>query len=99
MTLTMPVEQVAKGGVDIFLHVMENYITHEGGAPMADAIREESREAIRALHARGIEVAMLTGDNAHTAARMAADRPSDRTASPTTSGIWIMAFIRNGLVR
>jgi alcohol dehydrogenase YqhD (iron-dependent ADH family) len=40
LTLTMPVPQVAKGGVDIFLHVMENYITHEDGAPMADAIRE-----------------------------------------------------------
>lgn len=40
LTLSMPVEQVAKGGVDIFLHVMENYITHTGGAPMADALRE-----------------------------------------------------------
>jgi Cu2+-exporting ATPase len=29
---------------------------------VADAIREESREAIRALHERGIEVGMLTGD-------------------------------------
>ncbi|MBX9927792.1 MAG: heavy metal translocating P-type ATPase [Gemmatimonadaceae bacterium] len=29
---------------------------------VADAIREESREAIRALHKRGITVAMLTGD-------------------------------------
>ncbi len=29
---------------------------------VADAIREESRDAIRALHAHGIEVAMLTGD-------------------------------------
>ncbi len=29
---------------------------------VADAIREESREAIDALHARGITVAMLTGD-------------------------------------
>lgn len=29
---------------------------------VADAIREESREAIAALHAAGIEVAMLTGD-------------------------------------
>ncbi len=29
---------------------------------VADAIREESREAIRSLHERGIEVAMLTGD-------------------------------------
>jgi Cu2+-exporting ATPase len=30
---------------------------------VADAIREESHEAIRALHERGIEVAMLTGDS------------------------------------
>ncbi len=30
---------------------------------VADAIREESREAIRALHDRHIEVAMLTGDS------------------------------------
>jgi len=29
---------------------------------VADAIREESREAIAALHERGIQVAMLTGD-------------------------------------
>jgi Cu2+-exporting ATPase len=29
---------------------------------VADAIREESRQAIAALHERGIEVAMLTGD-------------------------------------
>jgi alcohol dehydrogenase YqhD (iron-dependent ADH family) len=40
LTLTMPVAQVAKGGVDIFLHVMENYIMQEGGAPLADGIRE-----------------------------------------------------------
>jgi Cu2+-exporting ATPase len=30
---------------------------------VADAIREESYEAVRALHERGIEVAMLTGDS------------------------------------
>ncbi len=29
---------------------------------VADAVREESREAVQALHERGIEVAMLTGD-------------------------------------
>ena len=39
----------------------------EGGEPLAafavaDAIREESREAVRALHEAGIEVVMLTGD-------------------------------------
>jgi len=40
LTLSMPVGQVAKGGLDIFLHVMENYVTHTEGAPMADGIRE-----------------------------------------------------------
>jgi Cu2+-exporting ATPase len=42
------------------------YLLRSGSAlavfAVADAIREESREAIRALHDRGIEVAMLTGD-------------------------------------
>ncbi len=42
------------------------YLVREGKAlavyTVADAIREESREAIAALHDRGIEVAMLTGD-------------------------------------
>jgi P-type Cu2+ transporter len=42
------------------------HLLREGAAlavfAVADAIREESREAIRALHERGIEVAMLTGD-------------------------------------
>jgi len=40
LTLSMPVKQLAKGGVDIFLHVMENYVTHLEGAPLADGIRE-----------------------------------------------------------
>jgi P-type Cu2+ transporter len=42
------------------------YLLRDGRAlavfAVADAIREESREAVRALHDRGIEVAMLTGD-------------------------------------
>ena len=40
---------------------------------VADAIREESREAIRALQDRGIEVAMLTGDAQAVADAVAAD--------------------------
>lgn len=40
LTLTMPVEQLAKGGVDIFLHVMENFITQQGETPVGDALRE-----------------------------------------------------------
>ncbi len=42
------------------------YLVEDGRAlaafAVADAIREESREAIRALHDAGIEVVMLTGD-------------------------------------
>ncbi|MDA8260667.1 MAG: heavy metal translocating P-type ATPase [Betaproteobacteria bacterium] len=42
------------------------YLVRDGSAlavyAVADAIREESREAIAALHERGIQVAMLTGD-------------------------------------
>jgi P-type Cu2+ transporter len=42
------------------------YLLRDGKAlgvfAVADAIREESRHAVRALHERGIEVAMLTGD-------------------------------------
>ncbi len=43
------------------------YLIGDGSAlavfAVADAIREESFEAVRALHDRGIEVAMLTGDS------------------------------------
>jgi Cu2+-exporting ATPase len=42
------------------------YLIRDGRAlavfAVADAIREESREAVNALHERGLEVAMLTGD-------------------------------------
>ncbi len=42
------------------------YLVKDGQAlavfSVADAIREESREAVQTLHDRGIEVAMLTGD-------------------------------------
>ncbi len=40
---------------------------------VADAIRAESRDAVRALHERGIEVAMLTGDAQAVADAVAED--------------------------
>ncbi len=40
---------------------------------VADAIREESYEAVRALHDRGIEVAMLTGDSQAVADAVASE--------------------------
>jgi Cu2+-exporting ATPase len=40
---------------------------------VADAIREESREAVARLHAQGVEVVMLTGDGRAVADSVAAD--------------------------
>ena len=39
---------------------------------VADTVKASSREAIRELHALGIKTLMLTGDNVHTAAAIAA---------------------------
>jgi Cu2+-exporting ATPase len=51
------------------------YLLHDGTAvgavALADVIRDESREAIEALHAMGIEVAMLTGDSEDVARAVA----------------------------
>ena len=45
---------------------------------IADAIRPTSKAAVAKLRERGIEVVMLTGDNAATAKRIAADIGIDR---------------------
>jgi P-type Cu2+ transporter len=53
------------------------YLLRDGAAlavfAVADAIRDESREAIRTLHGQGIEVAMLTGDARAVADAVAAE--------------------------
>lgn len=44
-----------------------------GAVALEDAVREESRRAIDALHARGVKVAMITGDARQVADAVAAD--------------------------
>ncbi|MFD6857871.1 copper-translocating P-type ATPase [Rhodococcus sp. NPDC060090] len=44
-----------------------------GAVALEDSVREESRQAIDALHARGVKVAMITGDARQVAEAVAAD--------------------------
>ncbi len=52
--------------------------TAVGALALADVIREESREAIDTLHALGIDVVMLTGDNEQVANWVAEELGLDR---------------------
>jgi len=53
---------------------------------IADAIRPTSKAAVAKLRARGIEVVMLTGDNAATAKRIAGDLGIDRVLAEVLPG-------------
>ena len=53
---------------------------------IADAIRPSSRRAIEELHARGVQVAMLTGDNQATAERIAAELGMDTVFADVLPG-------------
>ncbi|CAI1959921.1 Copper-transporting P-type ATPase [Serratia quinivorans] len=48
---------------------------------VADPIKESTQEAIKALHALGLKVAMITGDNAATAAAIAKQLGIDEVAA------------------
>jgi Cu2+-exporting ATPase len=62
---------------DIILHVLrEGRVV--GALGLADEIRPESRQAVEALHALGIEVVMITGDAEAVARTVAAELGVDR---------------------
>ncbi len=70
--LNIPVEQksridiLAREGKTVIFVIEDGALV--GSIALADVIRDESREAIKALKARGIRVAMVTGDSPDVAA-------------------------------
>jgi P-type Cu2+ transporter len=64
----------------IVLHVVVNGAL-AGALRLADGIRPESREAVDALHALGLEVAMITGDAEAVAQSVARELGIDRVAA------------------
>lgn len=54
------------------LHVLRDH-SLLGAIALADELRPESREAVDALHARGIQVVMITGDAEQVAQRVASE--------------------------
>ncbi|GGD30858.1 copper-translocating P-type ATPase [Microbacterium faecale] len=61
----------------IILHVVVDGST-AGALRLADEIRDESREAVDVLHARGVDVVMITGDAEAVALSVAAELGIDR---------------------
>lgn len=61
----------------IILHVLVDGAV-AGALSLADEIRPESRDAIRALHERDVQVVMITGDAEAVAASVAAELGIDR---------------------
>ncbi|GAA4715270.1 Cu2+-exporting ATPase [Promicromonospora umidemergens] len=85
----LPVAEVWRGDGAIILHVLRDGAV-VGGIKLADEVRAESADAVRALHALGVQVVMITGD-AEAVARSVADelgvdryfagvRPEDKSA-------------------
>ncbi|HZY56174.1 MAG TPA: copper-translocating P-type ATPase, partial [Rubrobacteraceae bacterium] len=76
-------ELAAAGKTPMFVAVAGKRV---GLVAVADHIKEESREAVERLHALGLEVAMLTGDNRRTAEAIARQLGIDRVLAEVLPG-------------
>jgi len=73
----IPVTESWKNDGAIILHVLADGEV-VGAIGLADEVREESRQAVDALHALGIQVVMITGDAEAVAQSVAAELGIDR---------------------
>lgn len=73
----LPVAAEWRDGGAIILHVLVDGQV-AGALRLADEIRSESRHAVEALHERGVQVVMITGDADAVAASVAAEIGIDR---------------------
>ncbi|WP_281964742.1 heavy metal translocating P-type ATPase [Serinicoccus marinus] len=73
----LPVADAWREEGAIILHVVVDGEV-AGALRLADGVREESREAVDALHAQGVEVVMITGDARAVAESVAGELGIDR---------------------
>ena len=77
-------EELAAGGRTVVLIAVEGQAV--GLVAIADAVRPSSFAAVAALHAAGVEVVMLTGDNEATARRIAGELGIDTVIAEVLPG-------------
>jgi len=70
------IEGLEAGGQTVMVVAVNDQVA--GAIALADAVKDGSAAAVQELHAMGIEVTMLTGDNARTAAAIARQVGIDR---------------------
>ncbi|WP_068270229.1 heavy metal translocating P-type ATPase [Aldersonia kunmingensis] len=83
-TLTQRRDELATGGRTAVLIAVDGRAVALIG--LADAARENSAGAVAALHERGVEVVMLSGDNEATARRIAGQLGIDRVIAEVLPG-------------
>jgi Cu2+-exporting ATPase len=69
--LVQPIDDWKSRGAAVLYVIRDDQIV--GALALEDQVREESRAAVKALHDRGVTVAMITGDAEQVAKAVAAD--------------------------
>ena len=82
--LAGPGEELATDGRTPMFVVVDGRPT--GLVAVADTVKEESREAVERIHALGLEVVMMTGDNRWTAEAIARELGVDRVLAEVLPG-------------